>query len=81
MRSIGLDRRGYRAPCRFVWNATFSFHHVLREQMSLLMLEPGQPQVGYGDEFLARAEALRSAFDLLQQAVHGFDEWRAAQSL
>ena len=42
------------------------------------MLESGQPQVGNGDEVLARPKAPCGALGLLQQPVHGLDEGVAA---
>src|SRR5664279_2098970 len=66
------------ALCRFVWNTTLSFRQGGRERVSGQMREPGQPQVGNGDEVLARAKAPRGALGLLQQPVHGLDEGVAA---
>src|ERR1019366_3305195 len=66
------------APCRFVWNTILSFRQGGRERVSGQMLESGQPQVGNGDEVLARAKAPCGALGLLQQPVHGLDEGVAA---
>ena len=49
--------------------------------MSGQMLELGHSQIGDGDEVGGGTEAARSAFGLLEQAVHGLDAMEATSSL
>ena len=73
--NLTFPNRPTWALCRLVWIATISFGQRGRsERVSRPMLELGHSPVGDGDEVGRSTEAAGSAFGLLQQAVHGFDE-------